>query len=142
MNTMTQSPNVETLRTIYADLSKIGDYISETAVLHTANRERPDYPSKIIGKQAIQDHELQLIHLTHGTLLMDVETVVANDYFGSVLGIFRANLPTGNIAAPFCGLWRFQNGLIVEHWENDYDTASLSQRLVNDMPEHPRRVTI
>ncbi|EGH15683.1 hypothetical protein PSYMP_29424, partial [Pseudomonas amygdali pv. morsprunorum str. M302280] len=29
------------------------------------------------------------------------------------------------IIMPFCGLWRFRDGKIVEHWENVYDVRAL-----------------
>jgi len=58
---------------------------------------------------------------------MDVQHITANDYFGAVLGVLRAHLDGDNLAMPFCGLWRFRDGLIVEHWENGYDVSAMTR---------------
>lgn len=113
-------PHVEILRYIYADLTRLEDYASDDMVLHAAERTADgDY----VGKQAAVAKEHELIRLTGGTLVMDVEHVVANDYFGAVLGVLRARRDGRALAVPFCGLWRFRDGQIVEHWENAYDAA-------------------
>jgi hypothetical protein len=52
---------------------------------------------------------------------MDVEHIAANDFFGAVFGVLRASRGEATLAEPFCGLWRFRDGLITEHWENAYD---------------------
>jgi hypothetical protein len=32
-------------------------------------------------------------------------------------------------STPCCGLWRFEHGLIAEHWENAYDVHTLVSAL-------------
>ncbi len=51
---------------------------------------------------------------------MDVESITANEHFGTVLGMLRAKVANSeeSLAVPFCGVWRFQGGQAVEHWEN------------------------
>jgi hypothetical protein len=75
-------------------------------------------------------HERALIALTNDTLVMDVEHITATDYFGAVLGVLRATSPKP-IAMPFCGLWRFDNGRITEHWENAYSAAAFVRLLTS-----------
>jgi len=118
-------PNVEILRTIYADLTRIAEYVDDDVVLHTADRDIPGRATRVVGKEAVLAKELNLIRLTDNTLTMDVRDIIANDYFGAVLGILRARLNGRENATPFCGLWRFRNGRIIEHWENAYDAAAL-----------------
>jgi predicted SnoaL-like aldol condensation-catalyzing enzyme len=113
--------NVEALRKLYADLSTIGEYVDDDAVLHPAARREDG--EVVVGKQAIIDHELNLIQVTENTLHMDVQHIIANDYFGAVAGILRAHLHGDELGMPFCGLWRFRDGKIIEHWENAYDVA-------------------
>ena len=130
MSTPDVHPNVTMLRTIYADLSCIDKYSADNVVLHRAERDVvPDLPPRVIGKEAVLARELELIRMTGNTLVMDVQHISANDYFGSVMGILRARINGRDIGMPFCGLWRFQNGRILEHWENAYDAASLGQLL-------------
>jgi len=121
--------NTETLRAIYADLSCIAEYADDNVVLHTAERGVASQPSQVFGKEAVLAKELELIRLTGNTLVMEVQDITANDYFGTVLGILRARLNGNDIAMPFCGLWRFNNGRVIEHWENAYDPAALRSEL-------------
>jgi ketosteroid isomerase-like protein len=117
--------NVNVLRAIYADLTRIGEYADDDIVLHAAERESGN--GRYVGKRAVVAKEQELIRLTGNTLLMDVEQITANDYFGAVLGVLRARRDGDSLAVPFCGLWRFRNGLIVEHWENAYELATFTR---------------
>jgi predicted SnoaL-like aldol condensation-catalyzing enzyme len=103
------------------------DYISDDVVLHRASRTLDD-PHPCVGKDAVMAHERALLDLADGTLVMEVEHIVANDHFGAVLGVLRIRRPQES-AMPFCGLWRFVDGRIVEHWENAYDPAVLMNAL-------------
>ncbi|UQA58678.1 nuclear transport factor 2 family protein [Polyangium aurulentum] len=118
-------PNVETLRAIYADLTRLGDHAADDIVLHTAERELciDIAGRRAVGKEAVVAKEIDLIRATGGTLVMDVEHITANDHFGAVFGVLRAQLGGETLAMPFCGLWRFRDGLITEHWENAYDVT-------------------
>lgn len=127
-------PNIEILRTIYADLTCIAKYADEDIVLHTADRDIPGGAKRVVGKEAVLAKELDLIRMTENTLVMDVQDIIANDQFGAVLGVLRAQLNHREVAMPFCGLWRFRNGSIIEHWENAYDAASLGHFLVEAAP--------
>lgn len=122
-------PNVAVLRTIYQDLRRIADFSHESVVLHPAERSiRPDALA-VVGKQAVLAKELELIRMTEGSLIMDVTQIVANEFFGAVLGILRAAKAGRELAIPFCGLWRFRDGLVVEHWENAYDASAMGSFL-------------
>ncbi|MFC0430396.1 nuclear transport factor 2 family protein [Kutzneria buriramensis] len=122
-------PNVETLRAVYADLARIGEYTSADVVLHAAERGPADI--RYVGRRAVVDKEKELIRLTGDTLVMDVDQIVADDHFGAVLGVLRAHRDGDTVAVPFCGLWRFRDGLIVEHWENAYELAGLTRFLAH-----------
>jgi hypothetical protein len=126
-------PNVRTLRAIYSDLARIGDYIADDMVLHKAVHGTDPGDAVCVGRETVVKHEQALVDMTGGTLVMDVQHVVANDYFGAVLGILRSADPA--IAMPFCGLWRFANGLVLEHWENAYDAGELVAALARRRPE-------
>jgi ketosteroid isomerase-like protein len=123
----TTHPNVEILRAVYADLTRLEDYASDDMILHSA--ERTDDDGRYVGRHAAVTKEHDLIRMTGGTLVMDVEKVVANDCFGAVLGVLRAHRDGHVLAVPFCGLWRFRDGLIAEHWENAYDVPAIAHFL-------------
>jgi len=128
-------PNVETLRAVYADLARIGEYTSDDVVLHAAERGPADI--RHVGRQAVAAKEEELIRLTGDTLVMEVEEITANDHFGAVLGVLRAHRDGDTIAVPFCGLWRFRDGLIVEHWENAYELTGLTRFLAHGQRTKP-----
>jgi hypothetical protein len=109
-------PHVAVLRTIYADLPRIVEYAADDIVLHCAGRSAEN-PRICRGIHAVLAYEQSLLRLTAHTLTMDVSHVAANDSFGAVLGVLHATHPQP-VTLPFCGLWRFENGRITEHWEN------------------------
>lgn len=119
----TAHPHTEVLRTVYADLTRLKDYVDDGVLLHRANRTVED-PHPCVGKDAVMAHEHALLDAAGGTLVMDVQHIVANDHFGAVLGVLRIRYPR-EASTPFCGLWRFKDGRIVEHWENAYDAPAL-----------------
>ncbi|GFZ92306.1 nuclear transport factor 2 family protein [Dyella caseinilytica] len=125
-------PNVAMLEAVYADLSQIANHCDDDVVLHTADRGASGGPAEVVGKKAVLEKELDLIRLTGKTLHMDVQHIIANDYFGAVMGILRSRRNGSAIGMPFCGLWRFRNGRIVEHWENAYDAAELGRFLLGE----------
>ncbi|MYU11075.1 nuclear transport factor 2 family protein [Streptomyces sp. SID8361] len=111
-----EHPHTKILRVIYQDLTRLVDYAAHDIVLHPADRTTED-PRVRRGIRAVRAHEHALIRMTEHTLVMDVEHIVANDHFGTVLGVLRAQRPR-ELSVPFCGLWRFADGRIAEHWEN------------------------
>jgi ketosteroid isomerase-like protein len=129
MTVADEHPNARTLRAIYADLTRLGEYTSEDVVLHPADRGAP-----VVGRERAVAKERDLIRLTGGTLVMDVERIVANDQFGAVLGVLRAHRDGQSLAVPFCGLWRFREGRVTEHWENAYDLSALDAFLAGGPP--------
>jgi len=105
---------------LYADLTRLSSVSAPYIRLHTADRDlfTPPKPP-LIGIAAAQAHEENLIAATGGTLVMDVQSITANEDFGCVLGVLRATKEgRGDLAVPFCGVWRFEGGWAVEHWEN------------------------
>ncbi|SEF27681.1 SnoaL-like domain-containing protein [Amycolatopsis pretoriensis] len=125
--TSTEHPNVDILKAVYADLTRLGEFAADDIVMHTAEREVSLENAKARGRAEVVAKERELIELTGGTLVMDVEDVVANDFFGAVTGFLRAHRGDDVLAVPFCGVWRFVDGKIVEHWENAYDLPAFSK---------------
>src|SRR4051794_10400366 len=104
-------PYTDILRTIYEDLTRMKDYVRDDVLLHRADRTIED-PHPCVGKAAVMAHEHALLDAAGGTLVMEVQHIVANDHFGAVLGVLRISHPR-EAATPFCGLWRFEDGRIV-----------------------------
>ncbi|KAI1344123.1 hypothetical protein F5Y15DRAFT_410974 [Xylariaceae sp. FL0016] len=104
------------LHYLYRDLTRLSDVASADLVLHPF---APANSQPLVGIAAAQAHEEALVKATRATLVMDVESVTANDNFGVVMGTLRAKKDgLKDLAMPFCGVWRFEGGLAVEHWEN------------------------
>ncbi|KAM7190448.1 hypothetical protein V8F20_009731 [Naviculisporaceae sp. PSN 640] len=125
--------NLSLLQRLYQDLSRISECVPTNIILHPADRDLFN-PSRqpIRGVEAVQAHEDSLIAATEGTLVMDIQNITVNEHFGTVLGVLRAS-KTGreveDLAIPFCGVWRFQDGKPVEHWENAADPRALERWL-------------
>lgn len=124
--------NVETLRVLYQDLTRIDEFADPAIVLHKADRGASGGLSMAIGKRAVRDHELELVERAHQTLQMQVHEIVANDHFGTVLGTLHATCEGQTIGMPFCGVWRFQDGKVIEHWEHAFDARVLGGFLMGD----------
>jgi hypothetical protein len=134
----TPHPHVEMLRAIYADLSLLTEYASEDIVLHAAGPRDIRHAGlrgitgDYIGKRAVLARAMELFRRSGGSLVMTPGDIVANDYFGAVLGRLAANRQGHRFEAEFCGLWRFQDGLIVEHWENAADWPAAKRFFVDE----------
>ncbi|APG06667.1 hypothetical protein BJI69_20170 [Luteibacter rhizovicinus DSM 16549] len=131
----TLHPNIATLRSIYDDLRRIERHADEDMVLHTAQRRTAGESGIVYGKKAVVERMNALILKSEQTLEMSVDIIVANDYFGAVLGSIRARCGDREIDMPFCGLWRFDDGSILEHWENAYDIEELDAFMDNETSE-------
>jgi predicted SnoaL-like aldol condensation-catalyzing enzyme len=121
--TVQTHPHVQVLRTVYGDgdLRRLDQYASDDIILHRADRE----PS-VSGKPAVLAYERRTAAANR---VMNVEQIIANDYFGVAMGSITANGAGRELHMPFCGLWRFADGALVEHWENAYDIAALKSFL-------------
>lgn len=121
----TSHPNTAILESVYRDLTIIATHATDDVVLHPAIRAVDPAVSDVIGREAVLAWERALISAAKGTLQMDVEHIIANDKFGTVLGTLRARFGEVDFSQAFCGLWRFRDGQITEHWENIYDPQRL-----------------
>lgn len=130
----TPHPNVETLRAIYADFSRLAEYASDDVVLH-AHGSRGLMAGDYFGKRAVLSKEMELYRRSGGSLEMTADHIVANDHFGAVLGRLKANRDGQEFVGEVCGLWRFRDGVVVEHWENCADWPA-AERFFLDEFDH------
>jgi ketosteroid isomerase-like protein len=119
------------LRAIYANFSLLEKFASEDIVLH-ASGSRDIMTGDYVGKQAVLAKEMELYRRSGGSLAMTTDHIVANDHFGAVLGRFSANRNGNRFEGEICGLWRFQDGVIVEHWENCADWPAAERFFVDE----------
>lgn len=112
-------PHVEMLRELYSigDFRLIDKYGADDMILYRADREPP-----VVGKAAVLAYERMT---AAGDRAMNVEQIIANDYFGCVMGSITSRVGDHELFMPFCGLWRFVDGKVAEHWENAYDIDAL-----------------
>jgi ketosteroid isomerase-like protein len=126
MTSYRSHPNAKTLEILYEDLTRIGDHVDEHVVLHPATRRTARPAGDVVGREAVTAWERELVASSGDTLVMDVEEIVANDHFGAVFGTLVARFDGQRFAQAFCGLWRFRDGWITEHWENIQDPELLA----------------
>jgi ketosteroid isomerase-like protein len=126
-----EHPHVALLRRIYADFGLLDKYASDDMVLH-AGGSRDILAGDYVGKQAVLAKEMELYRRSGGSLVMSADHIVANDHFGAVLGRLTARRDGRRFEGEICGLWRFQSGLIVEHWENCADWPAAERFFVDE----------
>lgn len=126
-----EHPHVALLRDIYADFGLLDKYASDDIVLH-AGGARDIMAGDYVGKQAVLAKEMELYRRSGGSLVMTADHIVANDHFGAVLGRLTANRAGRRFEGEVCGLWRFRDGLIVEHWENCADWSAAERFFVDE----------
>ncbi|KAI8946020.1 hypothetical protein F4801DRAFT_583834 [Xylaria longipes] len=106
---------VELLRYVYQDITRLSEVASPYICSRIADRNS----TVIRGIDGVQARMEALKGATGGTLFMDVEKVLANRKFGVVFGVMRAQRPgLQDLAMRFCGIWRFVDGIVVEHSES------------------------
>jgi len=123
--------HVKMLRALYADFGLLAQFASEDIVLH-AGGSRGIMSGDYVGKPAVLAKEMELYRRSGGSLVLTADDIVANDYFGVVLGRLAANRHGHRFEGAVCGLWRFQDGLIVEHWENCADWPAAERFFVDE----------
>nr|WP_240929694.1 nuclear transport factor 2 family protein [Streptomyces coryli] len=124
-----EHPNCATIRAVYRDLTRIAEYAADDVVYHVAARDTPEGAPDLHGKHAVTAVERWLADKTGGTLRAEVESVVANDHWGTIIGTFHFTIRGEEHAERFCGLWKFRDGLITHHWQNAYDPVALGRLL-------------
>jgi hypothetical protein len=131
VSSATTHPHVAIIRRLYTDLRTIGDVAHKGIALHPGSSGLLDVGT-LYGVEAVTDHMKALYRLSHGTLRIDLDAVIANDCFTTAVGTLEITAPDPK-TVPFCGVWRFEDGLIVEHWEHDWnphDLADVTERLL------------
>ncbi|KAI1746474.1 hypothetical protein F4782DRAFT_74718 [Xylaria castorea] len=117
------SDNVDLLCWFYQDIARLSRVASPYMCLRIADK----HSTVLRGIGKAQGRMEALKEATGGTLFMDVERLSANRRFGVVFGVMRAQSPgQQDLAVRFCGVWRFVDGIVVEHSES--------------LTEHPERL--
>jgi ketosteroid isomerase-like protein len=124
-------PNAEKLAAVYADFGLLAEHASDDIVLHAAG-SRGILTGDYFGMDAVLAKEMELFRRSGETLVMTPQHIVADDHFGVVMGQITANRNGRPFEGHFCGLWRFEQGRIVEHWEHCADWPAAEQYFVDD----------
>lgn len=128
MEAKPEFPDTTTLlKYLYQDVRHFAQIASDDIILHAVDRDLSTPPRPPVrGIVAVQAHVEALVAATGGTLFMDVSSITANDDFGVALGTLRASREGAeDLAIPVCGVWKFKDGLAIEHWENAHDAAKM-----------------
>ncbi|KAI1277413.1 hypothetical protein F5Y07DRAFT_85528 [Xylaria sp. FL0933] len=123
------------LHYLYADYRRLSEVVSPDIVLHPFDTRR----TSLHGVAEAQAHKDALVAATDGTLRTDVESVAVSGNYAVVAGTMRAQKAgLENLEIGFCGLWRFEDGVPVEHWEEvTGDAQKVSQWFLDANWERP-----
>lgn len=110
-------PNALLLRAGYDAPGIHAKVFTEDFVAHTLghNRTAGDWH----GAEKMAEHLALILELTQGTIKVTPLTrfAIANDRFGVVFSRATAEREGQRVDQYVCGVWRFEEGRIAEHWE-------------------------
>lgn len=118
-----EHPNAALLRAGYADLNVLATACADDVVVHS-NGSRGVATGDWIGKAAFLERLGEMFRRSGNSIALPVDNVIANDHFGVVLARFTADNGDQHLDVPICGVWRIDDGTLVEHWENVADWAA------------------
>lgn len=112
------------MRTGYAALTRLEDYASDDVLLHGANHTVEDgIPASARMRSWLASRPL--LAAADGTLVMDVQHIVANDHFRRCLGRHADSPPARGRHTVSAACGSFKDGRPVQRWENAYDAPAL-----------------
>lgn len=115
-----EHPNAVLLREGYGDLGVLADACADNIVVHSLG-SRGVAAGDWVGKPAFLERLGEMFTRSGNSIALPVESVIANDHFGVVLARFTADNGERDLDVPICGVWRIEDGTLVEHWENVAD---------------------
>ena len=121
---MTEHPNVALLRKIYArDRDTFFRMVTPGYACHTPGSG--PVAGSVSGAEGMQRHIEQGQELSGGTFRVTHQNAfLADDHWGLVPVRLSGQRPDRTLDMPAFGVWRFESGLIAEHWENPLDIPS------------------
>jgi ketosteroid isomerase-like protein len=121
------SGNRELLARFYArDRSALYDNMHPDFKCHTPGRSQ--IAGTFIGAAGMQAHVEQMQSLTDRTFRPHHEgSFTADEKWGLVPVHLLAERNGRRLDMPAFGVWRFENGLFIEHWEQPWDMAAFDE---------------
>ena len=114
--------NVELLKAIYANPELVFEHLHPDFTLHAPGNNL--IAGTFRGAEGIKDHFADMDRLSTGSFNHDVqEAFLADENFGMVVHRMEGERNGVQLKMFGFGLWRFQDGLIIDHWESVADQA-------------------
>lgn len=115
--------NLELLKRIYAkDREALFGNMREDFTVHSPGQNI--LAGTYVGAQAFKDHIARIHALTDNTFKEELQgTFFADETWGLVVHWMTAQRNGKSLATWGFGLWRFENGLLTDHWESVGDQA-------------------
>lgn len=113
---------VELLKRIYTVPGAALEYLHPDFTLYSPGNS--PIAGTFHGKDEMLEHFADMERLSGGTFKHDVqEAFLADDKWGMVVNILEGERNGITLDMWGFGLWRFEDGLLRDHWESPADTA-------------------
>lgn len=117
MTTDAGAAKVELLKAIYAEPAIVFDHLHPDFTLHSPGSS--PIAGTFKGAEGMKAHFAHMDGLTGDTLKHDLTgTFLADENFGMVVHRLTARREGKTLDTWGFGLWRFADGLIIDHWES------------------------
>ena len=112
---------VELLRRIYADIGALGANLHPEFKVHAPGQNL--IAGEFAGLDGLMAHLSKMQELTNSSLKLQPVSFLADDGWGMVVSQLSAERNDKRLDAQGFGVWRFQDGKIIDHWEAVSDQA-------------------
>ena len=112
---------VELLKQIYSDPNALPGHLHPEFKLHAPGQNR--VAGEFAGLDGLMTHLGAMQDLSGGTMKLDAHTFLADETWGMVISHVTAERDGKKLDAQGFGVWRFQDGKLIDHWENTSDQA-------------------
>lgn len=107
---------VELLKKIYANPELVFEHLHPDFTLHSPGRS--PIAGTFYGAEGIRKHFADFERLSSGSYKHDVqEAYLADDNWGMVVSVMEGERNGVSLDMWGFGLWRFKDGLLIDHWE-------------------------
>ena len=112
--------NVELLKKIYANPDLVFEHLHPDFTLHSPGNS--PIAGTFHGAEGIREHFADMDARSTGSFNHDVhEAYLADENWGMVVHCMQGERNGVHLDMWGFGLWRFKDGLIIDHWENVAD---------------------
>lgn len=107
---------IELLKKIYADFEAVPPNLHSEFKLHSPGQS--PVAGEFDGLDGLIAHLSYMQELSGNTMRLEPQSFLADEKWGMVVSRITAERNGRQLDMPGFGLWRFQDGKLIDHWES------------------------